>query len=115
MKSAALGVAPGLLTEKTAVCEEVAIAMATGAVDRLPADAAIAITGVAGPDRDEDGNPVGLVFVAVATPYSAAARKLELGRRPPAEIISRAVLASFELLLERIPAYQALSAEEGSS
>jgi PncC family amidohydrolase len=104
VKSSALGVAPRLLADKTAVCEDVAIAMATGAVERLPADAAIAITGVAGPDRDEDDNPVGLIFVAVVTPNGVAARKLELGNRPPAEILSKAVIASFELFLEQIPA-----------
>jgi nicotinamide mononucleotide (NMN) deamidase PncC len=27
----------------------------------------MAVTGVAGPDPDEDGNPVGLVFISAAT------------------------------------------------
>jgi nicotinamide-nucleotide amidase len=40
--------------------------MAEGALARSPADVAIAITGVAGPAKDEDGNPVGLVYIAVA-------------------------------------------------
>jgi nicotinamide-nucleotide amidase len=40
--------------------------MAEGALTRSPADVAIAITGVAGPAKDEDGNPVGLVYIAVA-------------------------------------------------
>jgi nicotinamide-nucleotide amidase len=40
--------------------------MAEGALARSPADLAIAITGVAGPAPDEDGNPVGLVCIAVA-------------------------------------------------
>ena len=51
---------------KGAVCREVAVAMAEGALHRSPADVAVAITGVAGPDPDEDGNPVGLVCIAVA-------------------------------------------------
>jgi nicotinamide-nucleotide amidase len=42
------------------------VAMAEGALHGLPADVAMAITGVAGPDSDEDGNPVGLVCIAVA-------------------------------------------------
>jgi nicotinamide-nucleotide amidase len=65
-KTAALGVPADLLRTRGAVCPEVAIAMAEGALARSPADVAIAITGVAGPDEDEDGNPVGLVFIAVA-------------------------------------------------
>jgi nicotinamide-nucleotide amidase len=54
------------LRSRGAVCPEVAIAMAEGALSRSPAGVAVAITGVAGPDKDEDGNPVGLVFIAVA-------------------------------------------------
>lgn len=67
MKTAVLGVPRSLLSEKTAVCADVAVAMATGALDRSGADTAIAVTGVAGPEPDEDGNPVGLVFCSVAT------------------------------------------------
>jgi nicotinamide-nucleotide amidase len=40
--------------------------MADGALERSPADMSVAITGVAGPSRDEDGNPVGLVCIAIA-------------------------------------------------
>jgi nicotinamide-nucleotide amidase len=65
-KTAALGVAHDLLAKKGAVSREVAIAMAEGALRRSPAQVAVAITGVAGPEPDEDGNPVGLVCVAVA-------------------------------------------------
>lgn len=64
MKKDALGVSMRLLKAKSAVCEEVAKAMAIGALKRSPADVAIAITGVAGPEPDEDGNPVGLVYIA---------------------------------------------------
>jgi nicotinamide-nucleotide amidase len=35
--------------------------MAEGALKRSPADLAVAVTGVAGPDPDEDGNFVGRV------------------------------------------------------
>jgi nicotinamide-nucleotide amidase len=65
-KIAALGVPADVLSTRGAVCPEVAIAMAEGALARSPAGIAIAITGVAGPDKDEDGNPVGLVCIAVA-------------------------------------------------
>lgn len=65
-KSKVLGVSPALLETKGAVCSDVAAAMAQGALSRSPADAAVAITGVAGPDPDEDGNPVGRVCIAIA-------------------------------------------------
>jgi nicotinamide-nucleotide amidase len=65
-KTQSLGVSAVLLQRKGAVCREVAIAMAEGALARSPATLAVSITGVAGPDPDEDGNPVGLVCIAIA-------------------------------------------------
>ena len=65
-KSVVLDVSPALLRQKGAVCTEVARAMAEGALRHSPADLAVAITGVAGPEPDEDGNPVGRVCIAVA-------------------------------------------------
>lgn len=66
-KVAALGLPADMLHSKGAACREVAIAMAKGALARSPADYAVAITGLAGPEPDEDGNPVGLVCLAVAS------------------------------------------------
>ena len=40
--------------------------MAEGALANSTADVAIAITGVAGPEPDEDGNPVGCTCFALA-------------------------------------------------
>jgi len=71
-KIRALGVPADLLQSKGAVCAEVARAMATGALQRSPADLSAAITGVAGPEPDEDGNPVGRVWIAVAGRGGAA-------------------------------------------
>ena len=65
-KAQALGVPETLLREKGAVCAEVARAMAEGALEHSKAGIAAAITGVAGPEPDEDGNPVGRVCIAVA-------------------------------------------------
>ena len=66
-KTVAVGVSPALIEAHTAVSREVVEAMARGGIARSPADIAIAITGVAGPEPDEDGNPVGLVHIAVAS------------------------------------------------
>jgi nicotinamide-nucleotide amidase len=65
-KRHALGVSQALLEEKGAVCCDVAAAMARGAFARSPADLAVSITGVAGPEPDEDGNPVGRVCIGLA-------------------------------------------------
>jgi nicotinamide-nucleotide amidase len=60
-KEELLGVDGGLLEEKGAVSPEVAEAMAIGALDRLEADVAVAITGIAGPAGGTEEKPVGYV------------------------------------------------------
>jgi len=62
-----LGVAPALLQSFGAVSEEVARAMALGALANAPVQAAVAVTGIAGPGGAVPGKPVGTVWLAVAT------------------------------------------------
>ena len=66
-KCAALRLNRDLIEASGAVSGSVAIAMAEGALSCSNADVAVAVTGVAGPDKDERGNPVGLVFLARAS------------------------------------------------
>jgi PncC family amidohydrolase len=66
MKNKILRVPLKILKNKGAVCREVAEAMAAGALKLADADVAVSVTGVAGPEPDEDGNPVGLVFCGAA-------------------------------------------------
>lgn len=76
-----LGVPHDVIAASTAVSQAVAEAMARGVLERCPADVAVAITGVAGPEPDEDGNPVGLMHVAVAARgRSILRRKHQLGQ-----------------------------------
>ncbi len=62
-KSTALGVSPELLRTEGSVNAAVVKELACGALARSPADLALAVSGVLGPDPDEDGNPVGLVYL----------------------------------------------------
>ncbi len=64
------------------VSAEVAAAMAEGVRHVLGCDIGLSSTGVAGPDKDEDGNEVGTMFVAIATPEGTHVRALHLGTRP---------------------------------
>jgi len=64
MKAQYLKVPKELLKEKTAVCEEVAVAMVRGAIEMFGSDYAVAMTGVAGPGGATDDNPVGSIWVA---------------------------------------------------
>lgn len=77
VKRDVLGVPQALLDEYGAVSEQVARAMAEGARKILGCDLAVASTGVAGPDADDRGNPVGLVYLALATPDGVLVKKLE--------------------------------------
>ena len=63
-KTKSLGVSRLVLNAEGAVNAKVAELMTTGALASSDADIALAITGVLGPSEDEDGNPVGLVFIA---------------------------------------------------
>ena len=59
-----LGVSAALLTRRGMVHEEVARAMAAGALMRSRAQVSVAVTGLAGPDGDDFGQPVGTVCFA---------------------------------------------------
>ena len=66
VKETILGVPGDILEHYGAVSEPVAKAMAEGAKKLLKADAAVSVTGLAGPGGDEFGNPVGTVCIGYA-------------------------------------------------
>ena len=98
VKAAVLGVPQDILDAHGAVSEPTARAMAEGARRLTGADFALSVTGVAGPDPDERNNPVGRVFVGLATPTGTYCRHLELGRRQRARIRDLAANHAFDLL-----------------
>jgi nicotinamide-nucleotide amidase len=68
LKGRELGVPQEVLERHGAVSAETAAAMAAGARDRLGADVALAVTGVAGPGGGTEEKPVGLVYLHVEGP-----------------------------------------------
>jgi nicotinamide-nucleotide amidase len=64
-KADVLGVEPALIEQCGAVSQEVAEAMAAGALRRFGADTAVAITGIAGPGGGTEDKPVGTVWFCV--------------------------------------------------
>lgn len=78
VKAGVLGVPQEMLDEFGAVSAQVAQAMAQGARKVLGCDLAVSLTGVAGPNPDDRGNPVGLIYVALDTPEGTRVRELHL-------------------------------------
>jgi nicotinamide-nucleotide amidase len=76
VKEVALGVPAELLAAHGAVSAEVAEAMARGARERLGADVAVAVTGIAGPGGGTEEKPVGLVHLHAEGPDGGIAREL---------------------------------------
>lgn len=78
-KVALLGVAPELLERCTAVSEPVAAAMATGAREKTGATYGLSATGYAGPGGGTQEQPVGTVYVGLATPSEVRVTRLRYG------------------------------------
>lgn len=77
LKAALLDVPADVLAADGAVSEACARAMADGVAVRCGADIGVALTGVAGPDRQE-GHPAGTVCLALHGPAGTSARTLAL-------------------------------------
>ena len=93
-----LGVDPALIEAHGAVSQEVAEAMALGAIERFGADTAVAITGVAGPDGGTAEKPVGTVWFCVRLAEGVTViRSLQLpGARP--DVRERSTTVAMHLL-----------------
>ena len=98
VKSHILNVLPSLLDEHGAVSEPVARAMAEGVRASTLADYALSVTGVAGPDTDERGNPVGLVYIGLASPEGTTVKECRFGRRTREHIRQQSANTAFDLL-----------------
>lgn len=75
VKERQLGVQPELIAAHGAVSVHVARAMAVGVRERLGADLAVGVTGIAGPHGGTPAKPVGLTYVAVAGPAGIEVRR----------------------------------------
>lgn len=98
VKESLLGVSKDLLTAYGAVSGPVAQAMAQGTRERLNCDVAIGVTGVAGPDPDSWGNPVGRVYLALACSAGIVVRKLEAGNVTRDRVRTQAANYGFDML-----------------
>lgn len=101
VKADIVGVEQATLDRHSAVSEATVREMAEGARYRMKSDYAVATTGVAGPTGGSDLNPVGTVWMAVATPEQTVTKKMRYnGRRQ--QVIDRAVNEVFAMLIREV-------------
>ena len=97
VKAEQLDVPEEVLSVHGAVSAEAAAAMARGARERLGADVAVSVTGIAGPDGGTDAKPVGLVFLHASGPMGERSQRLDIpGDRET--IRGRAAVAALHLV-----------------
>ncbi len=102
-KEELLGVPGALIATHGAVSEQVARAMAEGALARSRADLAVAITGIAGPGGGTPEKPVGLVhFAAAARDGETIALRMEYGDIGRGNVRTAAVRTALALLRQQM-------------
>lgn len=108
-KSELLGVPAAMITRHGAVSEEVAKAMAIGALARSRALMTVAITGVAGPGGGSKEKPVGLVHFASAITGGTTVHERHEFDGNRTDVRREAVRTAIRILADRIPrqAYRA--------
>ena len=95
-----LGVPDEMLMRVGAVSEEVARAMATGALARSDADLAVAVTGIAGPGGGTAAKPVGLVHHACAGPGGAVFHRRVVYSGDRGAVRRATVVTALDMLLD---------------
>jgi nicotinamide-nucleotide amidase len=96
VKRELLGVKAETIERHGAVSELVALEMAAGVKQKMEADVAISVTGIAGPGGGTPDKPVGLVWIAIDAADAKARRFHLIGDRT--EIRQRAAQAALEMV-----------------
>ncbi len=97
-KNELLGVPAPLIVAHGAVSEEVAAAMAEGALAHSRADVAVSVTGIAGPGGGTPAKPVGLVYIGCVRRGQAPAVERHVFAGDRAAVRTASVKRALELL-----------------
>ena len=98
-KMAMLGVPEDMLAQYGAVSEQVARAMASGAVNASDADICVSVTGIAGPGGGTADKPVGLVHISCTTNGKTHHKECRFGDIGREAVRLATIDAAFELVL----------------
>ena len=96
-KTNVLGVPKQVIDEFGVVSQQVVEAMAEGVRKVYGADYGLASTGVAGPGGGTEENPVGTVWLGVATPDGVISKRFNFGNSRE-NVIERATVMAYEML-----------------
>ena len=100
LKEQILGASREVLVQFGAVSAPVAFAMAAGARKLMHADIAVSVTGLAGPDGDDLGNPVGMVYIGYEDDTGNVVREFSFSGDREA-VRTQAIAAALNLILEK--------------
>jgi PncC family amidohydrolase len=101
IKTKILGVRQSIIDEKTEVSVEVVNQMAKSVLEKFDANFAIATTGYAGPSGGTNKNPIGTVFIAIASVVGIVVNRFVfLGNRQ--SIVNQASESALSLLYNEI-------------
>ena len=100
-KTKVLGVPYETIASYGVVSQQVVEGMARGVRDLMEADFGVATTGVAGPEGGTEENPVGTVWIGVASANGVVSKRFNFGKDRE-NVINRATIAAYEMLRQQI-------------
>ena len=106
MKTKVLGVPAATIEQYGVVSQQVVEGMAKGVRDLMEADFGVATTGVAGPGGGSEENPVGTVWIGVASARGVVSKRFNFGKDRE-NVINRATVTAYEMLRQQILISQA--------
>ena len=101
IKTKILGVSQSIIDEKTEVSAEVVKQMAKSVLEKFDADFAVATSGYAGPTGGTNKNPIGTVFIAIASAEGVVVSRFVFsGNRQ--SVVNQASESALDLLYTKI-------------
>lgn len=100
-KTKVLGIPSEMIERRGVVSQDVVESMAKGVRNLMDADYGVATTGIAGPSGGTDENPVGTVWIGVASASGVVSKCFNFGKDRE-NIINRATIAAYEMLRQEL-------------
>ena len=100
-KTKVLGVPSEMIEKQGVVSQDVVESMAKGVRNLMDADYGVATTGIAGPSGGTDENPIGTVWIGVASASNVVSKCFNFGMDRE-NVINRATIAAYEMLRQEL-------------